>query len=135
MKVEESEVDGDEKSKKIKKDYDVEVIIAFHGRRSRNLSKKKKKKQGKILILTICFSPCWLEILNKQKKSRLGLLAHVHFEQKFRFKLGSIKPSKNLGLSRLPLPPFSPILCFQHFSLSFTPWGLNTYPLGERKKS
>ncbi len=29
VKVEESEVDGDEKRKKIKKDYDVEVIIAF----------------------------------------------------------------------------------------------------------
>jgi len=45
VKVEESEVDGDEKSKKIKKDYDVEVIIAFHGRRNCNLSKMQKNKE------------------------------------------------------------------------------------------
>jgi hypothetical protein len=32
VKVEEGEVDGNEKIKKNKKDYNVEVVIFFHGR-------------------------------------------------------------------------------------------------------
>ncbi len=45
VKVEESEVDGDEKSKKIKKDYDVEVIIAFQGNGVGICQKYKKKRK------------------------------------------------------------------------------------------
>jgi hypothetical protein len=60
VKVEEGEVDGDEKSKKNKKAYDVEAIIVFHGRWSWNLSKMQKK--GKIFVFIICFSSCSFEI-------------------------------------------------------------------------
>jgi hypothetical protein len=45
VKVEESEVDGDEKNKKNKKDCEFEIIIAFHGRWSWNLSKMQKNKE------------------------------------------------------------------------------------------
>ncbi len=45
VKVEEGEVDGDEKSFKKKRDYDVEAIISFHGRWSWNFSKMKKNKE------------------------------------------------------------------------------------------
>jgi hypothetical protein len=45
VKVKEGEVYGNEKSKKNKKDYNVEVVIAFHGRWNWNLSKMQKNKE------------------------------------------------------------------------------------------
>jgi len=67
-----------------------------------------KKKQGKILILRMCFSSCSIEILAKQKiKFRLGLSNHVHFKffkQKKKFKF-ILRPTRvvatlTLGLQR-----------------------------------
>jgi len=45
VKVEEGEVDENEKGNKNKKEYNVEAVIAFHGRWNWNLSKMQKNKE------------------------------------------------------------------------------------------
>ncbi len=65
VKVEEDEVDGDEKSKKIWKDCNVKALIILCGGDGAKICQEcqKEKKKGKTSILTMCFNSCSFETL------------------------------------------------------------------------